>query len=356
MPEARAVARMIFRETSIGGVWVVEPERHEDERGFFARTWDSDEFARARADGRARPVQRLVQPTVEARCAGCTTRPRRTRRRSSCAAPRARSSTSPSTCGRSRRRSASWVGVELSRGEPARAVHSGGLRARLPDARRTTSEVAYQISAALRPRRRPWRALGRSGVRDRRGRETVVGDQRARRGVSRTSRRRGDAVTAVAPVAVEAGERMHALAAELFPICRSITGDGVRETLREIGARIPLEIHEVPSGTQVLDWTVPDEWNIRDAYIATADGGASSTSATRISTSSATASRFAATMTLDELRPHLHTHAGPAGLDPVPHVVLHADWGFCLSQRQLDALEDGDVRGRRSTARWSPAR
>ena len=58
----------------------------------------------------------------------------------------------------------------------------------------------------------------------------------------------------------------------LYPVCRSITGDGVRETLREVGRRIDLEIHEVPSGTAVLDWTVPDEWNINDAYIANADG------------------------------------------------------------------------------------
>src|SRR3954451_3177494 len=64
------------------------------------------------------------------------------------------------------------------------------------------------------------------------------------------------------------GERAHALMQELFPICRSITGDGVRDTLNAVGKRIPLELHEVPSGTPVLDWTVPDEWNVRDAYIA----------------------------------------------------------------------------------------
>ena len=68
------------------------------------------------------------------------------------------------------------------------------------------------------------------------------------------------------------GEQMHALATELYPISRSITGDGVRQTLARIGQEIPLEVHEVPSGTPVLDWTVPDEWNIRDAYVADADG------------------------------------------------------------------------------------
>ncbi len=59
------------------------------------------------------------------------------------------------------------------------------------------------------------------------------------------------------------GKRMHDFIAELYPICRSITGEGVRETLRMIQKRIPLEIHEVPSGTKVFDWTVPLEWNCR---------------------------------------------------------------------------------------------
>src|SRR4249920_440387 len=85
-------------------------------------------------------------------------------------------------------------------------------------------------------------------------------------------RGRGDIVTSATVLVAGAGERMEALASRIFPLCRSITGDGVRETLREVAGRIPLEIHEVPSGAEVLDWTVPDEWNIRDAYITTADG------------------------------------------------------------------------------------
>ena len=59
---------------------------------------------------------------------------------------------------------------------------------------------------------------------------------------------------------------------KLWPICRSITGDGLRESLQIIGEIIPLEITEVPSGKQVFDWTVPNEWNIRDAYIITPQG------------------------------------------------------------------------------------
>jgi len=68
------------------------------------------------------------------------------------------------------------------------------------------------------------------------------------------------------------GQELHCFAADLYPICRSITGDGIRETLRRIKTRIPLETFEVPTGAQVFDWTVPQEWKIRDAYIAQAGG------------------------------------------------------------------------------------
>jgi len=63
------------------------------------------------------------------------------------------------------------------------------------------------------------------------------------------------------------GDEIYSLIRELYPICRSITGDGFRETLARIRKEIPLDVHEVPSGTQVFDWTVPKEWNIRDAYM-----------------------------------------------------------------------------------------
>ncbi len=70
----------------------------------------------------------------------------------------------------------------------------------------------------------------------------------------------------------EVGQELHRFAAELYPICRSITGDGIRQTLSLIGGRIPLQTFEVPSGTPVFDWTVPQEWNIRDAYIKDSSG------------------------------------------------------------------------------------
>ena len=67
------------------------------------------------------------------------------------------------------------------------------------------------------------------------------------------------------------GQRMHALATELYPICRSITGPGVRETLATLRDHVPLQVHEVPTGTRVFDWEVPREWRISDAYIQAPD-------------------------------------------------------------------------------------
>jgi aminopeptidase-like protein len=148
-------------------------------------------------------------------------------------------------------------------------------------------------------------------------------------------------MTSTAASSTGAGERMHALASRVFPLCRSITGDGVRQTLREVAGRIPLEIHEVPSGTQVLDWTVPDEWNIRDAYIATADGrrvvdfGESNLHV--VSYSEPMRER----MTLEDLRPHLHVHAERSDWIPYRTSYYTRSWGFCLSRNQLETLQDG---------------
>lgn len=138
------------------------------------------------------------------------------------------------------------------------------------------------------------------------------------------------------------GEKMYALVTELYPICRSITGDGLRATLRAIAARVPLVMSEVPSGTQVLDWTVPAEWNVRDAYVADATGARvidfrrSNLHLVNYSTP------VRARMTLAALRPHLH--ALPDHPDWIPYRTAYYEprWGFCLAQRQLDALPDGE--------------
>jgi aminopeptidase-like protein len=146
--------------------------------------------------------------------------------------------------------------------------------------------------------------------------------------------------SAAAPIR-GAGERMEDLAKRVFPLCRSITGDGVRETLRHVAARIPLELHEVPSGTKVLDWTVPDEWNIRDAYIATSDGrrvvdfGESNLHVVSYSDA------VRADMRLEDLRPHLHVHDERPDWIPYRTSYYTRSWGFCLSRDKLEALEDG---------------
>ena len=75
-----------------------------------------------------------------------------------------------------------------------------------------------------------------------------------------------------AEYASSVGLQMREIMSKLYPICRSITGNGTRETLRVIGQHIPLETHEVPTGTKAFDWTVPKEWNIYDAYIKNARG------------------------------------------------------------------------------------
>jgi aminopeptidase-like protein len=138
------------------------------------------------------------------------------------------------------------------------------------------------------------------------------------------------------------GRRMHAFVADLYPLCRSITGDGVRETLTRLGGHLPLARHEVPTGTPVFDWTVPNEWNIRDAWVKNAAGervvdfGRSSLHVLNYSTP------VRARMTLAELRPHLHTL--PERPDWIPYRTSYYQerWGFCLSQRALDALPEGE--------------
>ena len=70
----------------------------------------------------------------------------------------------------------------------------------------------------------------------------------------------------------EAGEQLHALVARLFPLRRSLTGDGVRQTLAVLGEALPMQVTEVPSGTRVLDWTVPSEWSVREAHVTGPDG------------------------------------------------------------------------------------
>jgi len=142
------------------------------------------------------------------------------------------------------------------------------------------------------------------------------------------------------PDGLQLGSEMYELAAQLYPICRSITGNGVRQTLSALQEIIPIKVHEVPSGTQVFDWTVPKEWNIRDAYIKNPAGErivdflqcnlhvvGYSIPVRRI-------------MRREELRPYLFSL--PEHPDWVPYRTSYyrETWGFCLSDRQLADLRD----------------
>lgn len=125
---------------------------------------------------------------------------------------------------------------------------------------------------------------------------------------------------------------------KLFPICRSITGEGLRETLRAIQERIPIELREVPSGHQVLDWTVPPEWNIKDAYIAV-DGERLVDFRQHNLHVVNYSQPIEATMRWQELRPKLCTLPDQPKQIPYRTSYYQEDWGFCLSHEQLLELE-----------------
>jgi aminopeptidase-like protein len=139
-------------------------------------------------------------------------------------------------------------------------------------------------------------------------------------------------------VALSLGPAMHALMGDLAPLRLSLTGDGVRSALGVLSGRLPMTVHEVPSGTEVYDWTVPDEWTLRDAFVATDDG-------TRVVDLTESPLHvvgysvpFEGRLTYAELLPHLHTL--PEHPDWIPYRTAYysGSWGFCLSQHSLDAL------------------
>ena len=138
------------------------------------------------------------------------------------------------------------------------------------------------------------------------------------------------------------GGEMHEFIAALYPICRSITGNGVRTTLEQIKRYIPLTVHEVPSGTRVFDWTVPKEWNIKDAYIKNADGK-KIVDFHRCNLHVVNYSvPVKKKLSLAELKSHLFTL--PAHPQWVPYRTSYysESWGFCLSHEQFLQLSDGE--------------
>jgi aminopeptidase-like protein len=140
----------------------------------------------------------------------------------------------------------------------------------------------------------------------------------------------------------DVGGEMHALLARLYPICRSLSGDGVRQTLRILQDFIPLDVREVATGTQVFDWTVPQEWNIRDAWIKNSRGElivSFRTSNLHVLGYSLPVHRR---MSLKELRPHLYSDPGQPDRIPYRTSYYAPNWGFCLRHDQLSELADDE--------------
>jgi aminopeptidase-like protein len=141
--------------------------------------------------------------------------------------------------------------------------------------------------------------------------------------------------------AASAVESIWPLMRALYPICRSITGDGVRQTLDLVQQKIPLERTEVPSGTAVFDWEIPNEWNIRDAYIADTNGQRIvdfRAHSLHIVNYSVPVHR---TMSLEELKPHLYSLPDRPDWIPYRTSYYREHWGFCLRHRDLVRLGAG---------------
>jgi aminopeptidase-like protein len=150
------------------------------------------------------------------------------------------------------------------------------------------------------------------------------------------------AVTARASGTDAIGRDAYALMERLFPLCRSPTGAGVRATFDVLAEEIPISRTEIPSGTRVFDWLVPDEWNIRDAYIAAGDG----TRVVDFRESNLHVVSYSepvrTTLPLETLRERFHTLPDQPDVIPYRTSYYNRTWGFCLTHRQLLALEPGD--------------
>ncbi len=140
------------------------------------------------------------------------------------------------------------------------------------------------------------------------------------------------------------GPEMYALISELYPICRSITGDGFRRTMEIIGKHAPIEIREVLTGTEVFDWVVPKEWNIRDAYVKNSKGEKvidfQKSNLHVLNYSTPVNGNFS----LRELKDHLFTIPEHPGWVPYRTSYYKEGWGFCLSHNEYLKLEEGVYR------------
>lgn len=141
-----------------------------------------------------------------------------------------------------------------------------------------------------------------------------------------------------------AGAVLHAFASRLYPICRSISGQGVRQTLRIIGERVPLEVQEVPSGTRVFDWEVPPEWNIEDACVLSPDGARVVDFQRHNLHVVGYSEPVDERVTLDELQARLHSLPQHPGWIPYRTSYYARTWGFCLTEQVRAGLREGTYR------------
>jgi len=136
------------------------------------------------------------------------------------------------------------------------------------------------------------------------------------------------------------GEEMYSLVSELYPICRSITGNGVRQSLDVLKKYIPLELHEVPTGTKVFDWTIPKEWNIRDAYVKDSKGN----KVIDFQRSNLHVLNYSIPVqnkvSLKELKEHLFTIPEHPQWIPYRTSYYDGNWGFCLSHEDFQKLKE----------------
>ena len=140
------------------------------------------------------------------------------------------------------------------------------------------------------------------------------------------------------------GPEMHALMADLFPICRSITGDGVRESLRVIQRRIPFTIVEVPSGTTAFDWIIPKEWNITDAYVLDESGKKIvdfQKSNLHVVGYSVPVNK---TVSFSELQAHLYSLEDQPNAIPYVTSYYEERWGFCIPHNLRQTLKEGSYK------------
>lgn len=136
-------------------------------------------------------------------------------------------------------------------------------------------------------------------------------------------------------------QEIDALLKRLFPICRSITGEGVRETLSALQKYAPMQIREVPTGTKVFDWTVPKEWNIRDAYIKDPSGKKIVDFKRNNLHVVGYSTPVSARMKLSELKKRLYSLPAQPSRIPYRTSYYNPDWGFCIADQELKALKDG---------------